>query len=208
LGEHLRVTCVDSADAALAALAVDATVRLVVSDVVLPGQSGIELCRQVTSAASPLPVILISAKAGVDARKAGMEAGARTYLAKPFAFEALLADIAAAWPAVARRLASAPTDPAEVDPMLAVALSRLEDPAFSVADWSARVFLSERQLRRRVNELTGQSPQTWLREQRLLRVRHLLARGECRTLAEAGARAGLDNPAYLYRSYRARFGDQ
>lgn len=208
LGEHLPVTCVDSAEAALAALAVDATVRLVVSDVVLPGQSGIELCRQVTSAASPLPVILISAKAGVDARKAGMEAGARAYLAKPFAFEALLADIAAAWPAVARRLASAPTDPAEVDPMLAVALSRLEDPAFSVADWSARVFLSERQLRRRVNELTGQSPQTWLREQRLLRVRHLLARGECRTLAEAGARAGLDNPAYLYRSYRARFGDQ
>jgi len=45
-----------------------------------------------------------------------------------------------------------------------------------------------------------------LREQRLLRVRALIDAGECKTLAEAGARAGLDNPAYLYRLYRARFG--
>ncbi|TCS95227.1 signal transduction histidine kinase [Pseudofulvimonas gallinarii] len=208
LGEHLPVTSVGSAEAALAALEADPGIRLVVSDIVLPGQSGIELCRQLTSGPSPVPVILISAKAGRDARQAGMEAGARAYLAKPFAFDALLADIAAAWPAVARRLGSAPTDPSGADPLLAIALSRLEDPAFAVSEWAARAFLGERQLRRRVNELTGQSPQTWLREQRLLRVRHLLARGECRTLAEAGARAGLDNPSYLYRSYRARFGDQ
>ena len=58
-----------------------------------------------------------------------------------------------------------------------------------------------------MTDLTGQSPQTWLREQRLLRVRHLIRSGDCKTLAEAGTRCGLDNPAWLYRSYRARFGE-
>jgi AraC-like DNA-binding protein len=58
-----------------------------------------------------------------------------------------------------------------------------------------------------VADLTGQSPLVWLREQRLLRVRKLIGSRTCKTLAEAGARCGLDNPAYLYRIYWARFGE-
>jgi AraC-like DNA-binding protein len=92
--------------------------------------------------------------------------------------------------------------------LLALALNGLGDAEFAITHWAALAHLSERQLRRRVGELTGQSPQTWLREQRLLRVRYLLRSGACKTLAEAGARCGLDNPAYLYRSYRARFGER
>jgi len=205
LGEHLSITCVGSAEAALEALAADPDIRLVISDVMLPGLSGVELCRQLTTTQAA-PVILISAKAASSDRQAGLDAGALAYLAKPFSFETLLVEIARAWPA-SLRVADAPV-PTTVDPLLASALDCLADAEFSITDWAGRVHLSERQLRRRVNELTGQSPQTWLREQRLLRVRQLIRSGECRTLVEAGARCGLDNPAYLYRSYRARFGDQ
>lgn len=204
LGEHLPVTCVGSAEEAMQALAEDTSIRLVISDVVLPGRSGLDLCR--TLQAASMPVILISAKAAEHDRQVGMDAGAVAYLAKPFGFEALLEQVARAWPAVAPRLSATPTPPDAADPLLTLALDRLADAEFTVADWAARAFLSERQLRRRVNDLTGQSPQTWLREQRLLRVRHLLGSGECKTLAEAGARCGFDNPAWLYRCYRARFG--
>lgn len=208
LGEHLPVAIAGSAEQALAVLEAHGDICLVISDVVLPGISGIELCRQLAGRGKRAPaVILISARTADVDRQAGLDAGAFAYLAKPFAFDALLVQIARAWPAAAPRLSPPPAAPGEVDALLAIALGRLGDPGFSIPDWAGLAHLSERQLRRRVNELTGQSPQTWLREQRLLRVRHLLRSGECRTLAEAGARCGLDNPAYLYRSYRARFGD-
>lgn len=209
LDEHLPVTCVGSAEAAAQALADDPGIRLVVSDVVLPGASGLDLCRQLTGAADERrrPVILISAKAAAADREAGLAAGAIEYLAKPFSFEALLNAMARAWPEAGPRLVAGPVDPSALDPLLAVALHGLDDSAFTIARWAAQAHLSERQLRRRVGDLTGQSPQTWLREQRLLRVRHLLRSGACKTLAEAGGRCGLDNPAWLYRSYRARFGE-
>jgi CheY-like chemotaxis protein/anti-sigma regulatory factor (Ser/Thr protein kinase) len=209
LGEHLPVTCVGSAEQAAQVLADEPDVRLVVSDVVLPGASGLDLCRQLASLPDEhrRPVILISAKAADTDRDAGLAAGAAAYLAKPFSFEALLGEMARAWPAAAPRLIANPADPAALDPLLAIALGGLGDPAFAIARWAGQAHLSERQLRRRVSELTGQSPQTWLREQRLLRVRHRLRSGASKTLAEAGARCGLDNPAYLYRSYRARFGE-
>src|SRR5690606_34050917 len=142
-----------------------------------------------------VPVLLISAKAAEGDRAAGMDAGAVAYLAKPFSFEALLQAVATAWPAAAPRLGAHPADAAGADPLLQAALGALGDAGFGIGPWAERVHLSERQLRRRVNELTGQSPQTWLREQRLLRVRHLIRSGECRTLAEAGGRCGLDNAA-------------
>jgi signal transduction histidine kinase/DNA-binding response OmpR family regulator len=208
LGEHLPVTCVGSVEDALHALAQDAGIRLVISDVVLPGQSGLDLCRRLRGGGvAPRPVILISAKAAESDRSAGLDAGAVAYLAKPFRFEALLDAVAAAWPAGALRVSIGSSDTGDTDPLLQLGLACLGDAAFSIAQWADRAHLSERQLRRRVNELTGLSPQIWLREQRLHRVRQLIRSGECRTLAEAGSRCGLDNPAYLYRSYRARFGD-
>jgi len=209
LGERVPVACAASAEDAWRILAGDAGIRLVVSDVMLPGASGIELCRRLADLPDTQrrPVVLISAKATGGDREAGLAAGAVAYLAKPFNFEALVEAIESACPALGARLAAPPADPATVDALLGIALGRLDDAAFAITDWAERAHLSERQLRRRVNELTGQSPQAWLREQRLLRVRHLLRSGACKTLAEAGARCGLDNPAWLYRSYRARFGE-
>lgn len=207
LAEHVPVECVGSGEDALAGLSRSPEIALVVSDVVLPGISGIELCRRLRggSAAGP-PVVLVSARGGGHERAEGLAAGAAAYLVKPFSIEDLLGAVASAWPAAVARLGALPADPEAVAPLLALALEQLADPGFSVGDWATRAHLSERQLRRRVHALCGQAPQVWLREQRLLAVRRLLGSGECRTLAEAGARCGLDNPAYLYRSYRARFG--
>ena len=58
---------------------------LVILDVMLPGASGIELCRQLRSQAVtlPLPIIMLSARAQVDDKIEGLEAGADEYLTKP-----------------------------------------------------------------------------------------------------------------------------
>jgi signal transduction histidine kinase/CheY-like chemotaxis protein/streptogramin lyase len=120
LGEYLPVTCVGSAEQALQRLADDPGIRLVVSDVVLPGASGLELCRQLAGSADERrrPVILISARAADTDREAGLAAGAAAYLAKPFSFESLLGAIAQAWPEAAPRLVAHPLDAGTQDPCL------------------------------------------------------------------------------------------
>lgn len=61
----------------------DRHVDLVVLDVMLPGMSGVELCRRI-SETSKVPVILLTALGETSQRIAGLEAGAADYVAKPF----------------------------------------------------------------------------------------------------------------------------
>ena len=68
---------------------------LVVMDVVLPGVDGIEVCRRLRMGVPDLPILVLTGKAQVNDRVAGLEAGADDYMAKPFVFDELLARIRA-----------------------------------------------------------------------------------------------------------------
>ena len=75
----------------------------VVMDVMLPGIDGIETCRRMRAAGVWTPILMLTARDGVDDRVAGLDAGADDYMLKPFAFTELLARLRA----VARRAPSA-----------------------------------------------------------------------------------------------------
>ena len=62
-------------------------------DWMMPGVSGIEICRAVRKENKTIPIIFLTAKDTVDDTVFGLEAGANDYLKKPFAFEELLARI-------------------------------------------------------------------------------------------------------------------
>ena len=64
-------------------------------DVMLPGLNGIELCQTLRTEGNAMPILMLTAMATVDDRVAGLRCGADDYLAKPFAFEELLARIEA-----------------------------------------------------------------------------------------------------------------
>ncbi|HRI59191.1 MAG TPA: response regulator transcription factor [Saprospiraceae bacterium] len=64
---------------------------LVLLDWMLPGVSGIEICRAIRKENKTVPVIFLTAKDTVDDVVFGLETGANDYLRKPFAFEELLA---------------------------------------------------------------------------------------------------------------------
>jgi DNA-binding response OmpR family regulator len=56
---------------------------LLVLNVTLPGMSGLDICRRIRSV-SQIPVVMLSARTGEEARIAGFEAGADDYVTKPF----------------------------------------------------------------------------------------------------------------------------
>lgn len=68
---------------------------LLILDWMLPGLSGLELCRRLRSTGDKVPVILLTAKDEVSDRVAGLDAGADDYVVKPFSIEELLARIRA-----------------------------------------------------------------------------------------------------------------
>jgi DNA-binding response OmpR family regulator len=68
---------------------------LIILDWMLPGLSGLEVCRRLRSTKDQVPVILLTAKDEVSDRVAGLDAGADDYVVKPFSIEELLARVRA-----------------------------------------------------------------------------------------------------------------
>ncbi|KAM3101259.1 response regulator transcription factor [Phormidesmis sp. 146-12] len=68
---------------------------LAILDWMLPGLTGVELCRRLRATGSKVPVILLTARDEVGDRVTGLDAGADDYVVKPFSIEELLARIRA-----------------------------------------------------------------------------------------------------------------
>jgi two-component system, OmpR family, response regulator MprA len=67
----------------------------VILDVLMPAVDGLEVCRRLRTSGSRLPVLMLTARAEVENRVAGLDAGADDYVTKPFALEELLARLRA-----------------------------------------------------------------------------------------------------------------
>ena len=80
-------------DAVMRATATDYDVILL--DVMLPGQDGFEVCRQLRANQVWSPTLMLTALDDVEDRVRGLDSGADDYLAKPFSFQELLARIRA-----------------------------------------------------------------------------------------------------------------
>ena len=68
---------------------------LIILDVLLPRVDGLTLCRQIRKKKPEVPILMLTAKDKVTDKVQGLEGGADDYLTKPFAFEELLARVAA-----------------------------------------------------------------------------------------------------------------
>jgi DNA-binding response OmpR family regulator len=94
-GEH----GIETAHAATLAVAREkallGTFDVLLLDVMLPGGSGFDLCRELRGAGRSTPILMLTARDTVDDRVRGLDAGADDYLTKPFAFRELLARVRA-----------------------------------------------------------------------------------------------------------------
>ncbi len=67
----------------------------IILDVMLPGRDGFSVCAELRRNGSSVPILMLTARDDVNARVAGLDAGADDYLIKPFAFRELLARLRA-----------------------------------------------------------------------------------------------------------------
>jgi two-component system, OmpR family, response regulator len=109
----------------------------IVLDVLLPGRSGIEVCRELRKAGTWTPVLMLTARDSVEDRVSGLDAGADDYLTKPFSFAELLARL--------RALTRRP--PLERPTVLEVGELRLDPAAHQAWRGGAELRLSTKEFR-------------------------------------------------------------
>jgi len=76
-------------------LALAHTYQLIVSDIIIPGINGLDLCRELRSLGIQTPILMLTALSTTDDKLNGFEAGADDYLPKPFDFKEFLARVKA-----------------------------------------------------------------------------------------------------------------
>jgi two-component system, OmpR family, response regulator len=92
--EHYEVDLAHEGDTALT-MAVEGSYDLIVLDRMLPGMDGLDICRELRTHGSWVPILMLTARSEVRDRVHGLTAGADDYLTKPFAMTELLARIKA-----------------------------------------------------------------------------------------------------------------
>ncbi len=76
-------------------LALSNDYSLLISDIILPGVNGLELCRKIRASKPHIPILMLTALGTTDDKVEGFDAGADDYLVKPFELRELLARIRA-----------------------------------------------------------------------------------------------------------------
>ena len=110
--QGFRVSTAENAATARAALA-DMAFDLLVLDVMMPGETGLELTAALRAEGREVPILMLTARGAPDDRIAGLEQGVDDYLAKPFDPRELALRIRT----ILRRAAPAPTAPQSLAPM-------------------------------------------------------------------------------------------
>jgi two-component system response regulator MprA len=93
--EGYDVDLAEDGESALERLSGTPEADAVILDVLMPGIDGLEVCRRLRAGQNGVPVLMLTARAEVDSRVAGLDAGADDYLPKPFALAELLARLRA-----------------------------------------------------------------------------------------------------------------
>ncbi|RZS74644.1 hybrid sensor histidine kinase/response regulator transcription factor [Pseudobacter ginsenosidimutans] len=193
---------------------------LVISDVMMPGQDGFDLCKICKSdnRTSHIGFILLTSKSAHDARLQGLGSGADDYITKPFSLTELelrTANLVQLQQKQRERWQSqfsdlAPADPLPVvsDPFLEQLYkemdAKLDDPELGI-DYLCKVMaMSRSTLNRKLRALLDISTNDLIRQYRLQKATDLIAAGS--DIASAAYKTGFSSPSYFSLCFREKYG--
>jgi len=198
---------------------------LILSDVLMPGISGYQLCTQVKNhpGLCHIPVILLTAKSTLLDQVEGLEQGADAYICKPFHVDFLLLTIKNLFLTRdrLRQYYSTPLTPATQETPIPVTLNQydqklmykltamlereLSNPELNVDYIGKDLGFSRTGFYRKMKGLTDTSPIDFLRSYRLRRAAEMLQEGSF-SLAEIADRTGFNTYSYFSKSFKKHFG--
>ncbi|RYY55514.1 MAG: hybrid sensor histidine kinase/response regulator [Chitinophagaceae bacterium] len=205
---------------------------LIITDVMMPLLDGFGLSRQLRANefTSHIPIIMLTAKADAGSRLEGISEGADVYLEKPFNPDELLLrirkllelrallrkhylDKAGIVPDVIQSIPSPPnllaneqvTEDNFVTRVREAVEKNIDQADFTVEHLCRLVFMSHSQLHRKLDALTGLSPNKFIRLVRLKKSKELL-RSASLSISSIAIDCGYNDPGYFARVFKQEFG--
>ncbi len=194
---------------------------LIISDVMMPKKDGYQFCKEIRNdeKTSHIPIIMLTAKAGLDDKINGLETGVDDYLTKPFSAKELKVRVknliyqrkqlrkrfSTSTIIKPSEVTSISVDQTFLDKVIKTIETHFEDEKFSVDKLADGMNMSVSQLTRKLNALIDQPPGQIIRSFRLQRAADLLKKNTG-TVAEICYKVGFNDQAYFSRAFKKQFG--
>lgn len=201
--------------------AIDKEPDVIITDLMMPGINGIELCKRIKNniEISHIPVILLTAHNDIEFEKQGYKEGADAYISKPFLWEILLSRIKNLMNQALERKKTFGKK-AEINPdqitiskvdelfltkIITLVEKNLDNAEYSVEDFSQDMCMSRANLYRKINSITGLTPSEFMRNIRLKKAAELIKEGIYPVVVIA-EKVGFNTHSYFTKSFREMFG--
>ena len=201
-------------------MAINQSPDLIISDMMMPRRNGLEMCERIKKniQTSHIPLILLTARTSDEARIESYEAGADSYISKPFNFDLLQARIKMLLEQQEKRkekfhkeikispqeITITSIDEDFMKKALALVEENMENPEFSVNQLCTDLAMSRSQLYRKFESITGLTPNDFIRSIRLKRAAQLLC-GSTYHISEISDRVGFNSIKYFNKYFKEEF---
>ncbi len=195
---------------------------LIISDVVMPGMDGYELCARIKGdlQLSHIPVVLVTAKVAVENQVEGLDKGADAYVTKPFQpayLQALVKSLLENREKLRRQLASAttteeiesealsPRDAAFMKELYELMEKELANADLDIVRMTEMMKMSRTKFYYKVKGLTGENPSVFFKRYKLNRAADLLKEGKY-NMSEIAWMTGFNTLSHFSTSFKKQFG--
>jgi DNA-binding response OmpR family regulator len=193
---------------------------LIISDIIMPGKNGYELCETLKKdiKTSHIPIILLTARASEENIIKGLETGVDDYITKPFSTKILTAriknliDLRRQFQmTLYREMTQQPNkmlisqiDRDFIRELQEVIEKNLSDTEFNVEQLGKKLYMSRATLYRKIHALTGESPNEFVRSYRLKRAAELLE-SNFGSILEVSFEVGFSSSSYFTKCFKKKF---
>ncbi len=194
---------------------------LIISDVMMPNMDGYAFCRAIKDdpKCHHIPVILLTARDSAESRSGAYDAGADSFIAKPFDIDVLTSRINQLLEQRERRQAAfweemqlppkngtiAGPDERFIREAIGYVEKNMGNPEYNVESLSADMNTERTAFYRKMQAIVGQTPTEFIRSVRLKRAARLLEKGEY-TVQEISWMVGFNTPRYFSAYFKEMFG--
>lgn len=205
--------------------AINLSPDVIVSDVMMPNMDGTELCRRVKndSRTSHILFILLTAKDSIESKTEGYEAGADSYITKPFTNSLLrsrINNLVAQRRRIISQIEGSSADVEEKKRRFKDSLNETDKMFFDRLDevvaehiageldlgiLTQELAMSTSTLYRKIKTLTGLSPNEYIRRYKMRYAERLLLEGRY-SIGEIACMVGMNSTAYFRRCFKAEYG--
>ena len=193
---------------------------IIISDLMMPEMNGIEMCKKLKTNinTSHIPILILTAKAGLENEKEGLETGADEFILKPFNIEVLKLRLdnilrtkeqwiqkfrtnssSKSWKELSNKL-----DQKFIEKSINIIKKNLDNTEFSVEKFALEIGMSRSALFLKLKSITGQSTSEFIRTIRLNKAAKLIESGKY-SITEVIYMVGFSDPKYFRTCFKKHF---